>query len=233
MKIEKEEIGSSLLSTIIDNKAMELIADLGEVAIDDLLKDGTLKDIPILGDLLKLYNLGVGVRDYLFLQKLMKFLYHLKEVPDADKEQFINKVKGDKKFKKLTGENLILILERLDDLNKPELVGKAFCAYVEGKITYDEFILLSTAIDRTRISDIKALEKISVSWIFSGNSDWEQRLANCDLMTIDVEFRLSLEPGIQRETKIMYKRNSLNQLLSAVCLKNDQETLTWLEYRKK
>ena len=206
----EHEVATSLVNTVSDKGAVDLLADLTEVAIDQMIDEDVLKDIPIVGSVLKLYNAGVGIKEYLFIRKLKKFFSQLQNVSEIDRAKFSEKVKGDERFRARVGENLLLVLERLDDMAKPQLVARAFVAFVEERITHDDFTRLSTAIDRAYLPDLTELKVHSTG--YQGTDDWAQNLATCGLMSIG---GTSYYGG---NTDISYKTNSLGELLITVCL---------------
>ncbi len=55
------------------------------------------------------------------------------------------------------GEELLLILDKLDDMVKPDLVGRLFKAFVSGAIDHAEFRLMAAAIDRLTATQLGAL----------------------------------------------------------------------------
>jgi hypothetical protein len=119
------------------------------------------EDIPILGSLVKLIKVGIGVREYLFLRKLAKFLLALNSIPDADRESFRERVDADPRFRDSVGEKLLLLLERADDLDKPALIGKAFGAFLQRRIDYDQFVRMAAGLDRALMADLRRLAQVS------------------------------------------------------------------------
>jgi hypothetical protein len=60
---------------------------------------------------------------------------------------------------KRLGDGIVLILDRLDDLEKPQLIAKVFAALVRGRIDLDTFRRLASAIDIGFLEDLLALTK--------------------------------------------------------------------------
>ena len=55
------------------------------------------------------------------------------------------------------GEALLLLLDRLDDMQKPELVARFFCALMRGEIDRTTFQQMATAVDRLLIAHLSPL----------------------------------------------------------------------------
>ena len=71
---EAEPLEKSVVKAIADSGGLELAVDAAEVSLDQLLTDGVLRDVPIVGGLVNLYKAGIGVRNYLFVRKVARFL---------------------------------------------------------------------------------------------------------------------------------------------------------------
>ena len=78
----------------MDGRAMDVISEVGEFLLDEFLKEGLLKDFPILGTVIKTLQLGNDVSNHLLARKLQAFLrkindHYVKAIDDAimDKEK--------------------------------------------------------------------------------------------------------------------------------------------------
>lgn len=161
MKKEKEETEvipeASLLDTIGGENIEGLFSDAGEFTLDVLLQDGVLRDIPIVSTVVGFTRIGLGVRDYLFLKKTARFLRNLADIPVQERKAFIKKLESEKGFRERVQENLLLMLHRLDNMQKPDMLGKIFRAYLMGQIDFDVYQKLCTAVDRIKIQSIPHL----------------------------------------------------------------------------
>lgn len=154
----KTNLENSLIEIIGDKGFFDIISDAGEIILDASMTDGILKDLPIIGTIVKLYKSGVGIKGYIFVKKLNRFLTALKDVPKEQREDFVNRINDDPEFKKKVGESLILILDRLDSIDKTDYIAKAFKKYMEEHISYEMFLRVSSAIDRSFLPDLLLLK---------------------------------------------------------------------------
>ena len=69
-----KNLSDSFDETIKDSNLAEINADLYEVLIDSFLKDGIVKDIPIIGTILKLSKFSMSLKEHLFLKKIIYFI---------------------------------------------------------------------------------------------------------------------------------------------------------------
>jgi hypothetical protein len=170
---ENDDIGMSLIETIKSPDLEDLAQDFGEVALDSILKDGILKDIPVVSSIVGVAKAAISIRDKLLVKKLLHFLHELSDTTEEERRNFLQEFEKDPKEQRKVGENLILLLDRLDNMDKPAMVAKLLKAYIKREIeNYDEFTFYSSVVDRSPIIDLSAL----FSFFSEGDID-EQWLA--------------------------------------------------------
>lgn len=151
------QANDSLENSIISDELTSITSDLLEVGLDSFLKDGVLKEIPIVGNLVGLTMIGIGIRDRIFMKKILNFLYELKDIPVKKREEFVSKINSEQEYSGKVGETILVIIDKLDDIKKAELIGKLFCYAVNEKIDYDTFHRLSIIIERCFLKDLQKL----------------------------------------------------------------------------
>ncbi len=132
------------------------LADLAEAGLDQLLQAGFLRDVPILGNIVGAIRTAGSVRDLLLAKKLGRFMRALQDVPLAERETFERKL-GAPAERRRIGEALLMLLDRLDDMSKPELVARLFQAFIRGEIDFGAFQQMATAIERLNVAHIAVL----------------------------------------------------------------------------
>jgi len=165
----------------------DLGADAAEVALDAILDDGFVKDIPIIGGIYKLAKAGISIRDRLFAKRVLKFLVAMDKIPDSERVAQIQRLASDADERQRIGEQLILLLERLNDMRKPELLARAFCAYLENKIDRTQFQALAQVIDTI---NPEMLQAFRTSYLGGGFNDYVEprphvaHFIQCGLVTM-------------------------------------------------
>ena len=154
-------IDKSLRETITKSDLATVITDLGEIGVDSLLDDGVLKDIPILGSVLKIGKTFGTVRDYYLAKKILAFLNELSDLPQIERDKLISKLENDKKYESSVGGQLLELLSRIDEESKPTLIAKAFKLYVQEEINYMELQRVTYAIERFQVCDIDEFRKFA------------------------------------------------------------------------
>lgn len=81
-----------------------------------------------------------------------------KKHPD-ERTKFEKELEVDHKLRTKVGENLLLILERIDHFEKASVLAKVFAGRLRGDIDKDTFYKLGTAINNASITDLRTLEQ--------------------------------------------------------------------------
>lgn len=156
MADDLDKLEGKLVESIKIEGLGEIVQEYTELGIDLVLKDGVLKDVPIVGTLVKAMNAIGCVRDRLYLKKLILFLHKIGETTQRQREDFIKDNCHDIKHFE---EAVLLILEQADNMNKPSLIGKIFKACILGKINLCNAIRLSEMVNRAFWDDLLCLTK--------------------------------------------------------------------------
>jgi hypothetical protein len=139
-----------IFSLISNTGCQDAVAALAEAGIDQLVADGFLRDIPVIGSVIGVLRAAGGIRDLLLAKKLGRFLQVFQEIPVQERDEYSERL-NDPSDRQRLGEMILLILDRLDDMEKPDLVAKIFRSFLLGEIDLRMFRLLAGAIDRLPI----------------------------------------------------------------------------------
>lgn len=132
----------------------EVSKDLLEIGIDSLLEDGTMKEIPIVGTVVGILNLGKNITNAIFMKKLLNFIFNLNSISIEERKMFIDKcIKDDKNF----SEKMFEVIDKIDDIDKCKYFTKIFICYGKGYIDYKTFRKFCVATQRLNIYDIEYL----------------------------------------------------------------------------
>ncbi|MBL8091832.1 MAG: hypothetical protein JNJ43_15960 [Anaerolineales bacterium] len=154
---ENESIGNSLIETIISSNVPDVASDLGEIALDSMLKDGTLRDVPVIGTLLGVAKTVSAFRDYFLLRKIISFLNGVKDVDPKARKQFAEEMENNPSHRQEIGGKLMVYIDRFDDFDKAAMLAKLFKAHLEHKISTNTFFRFASIVDRAYINDLKSL----------------------------------------------------------------------------
>lgn len=132
-------------------------------ALSNQLLDESLKDIPYVKYIFTLKDFFTNLKDYLDTRKVLQVLFHLQEVSANQREEVINRIESDNEYQTKVGEKLMFIIDKADDIDKADLIGKLVLELVRENIKYDEFLRLSHAVNSIFIDDIRLFLKIQHS----------------------------------------------------------------------
>lgn len=153
----KESIADNLARTVIAPTAMDLPAEVLEFSIDQVLDEGLLKDIPFVGWIAKGISTADSISDVIFFNKIVRFLFALENVDPKVQEDCRAKMSVDSDYRRRVGEHLVLIIDKLDSLQKAEVLAKCFRHFLHGDMDHDRFMDLSHLVDRASLADLKAI----------------------------------------------------------------------------
>ena len=146
--------------TLYDDSIESLSHDYLELGIDSLIDNDIIKSIPIIKTLDAIYKTSKSIQEYFLKKKIINFFIQIKDVTDEEKKKTLKKLENDSSYKKNFVENLILILDRFEDTNKSELLGKAFKMVLKDQINTEDFLRVSHIIDKSFYNDLLKLIKI-------------------------------------------------------------------------
>lgn len=147
--MQKANSSKSPLSTQINNdgQVQQAFADLSEAVIDQVL-DGLAKDIPIIATVVNLYKSTKSIQQQLAIGKLTSFIKGLSDLTDEEKLKLQNIFEGNVGKQRALAENILLALDRQDNIAKPILLVRFFRAFINEKIDLLTFSRLKQALDK-------------------------------------------------------------------------------------
>jgi hypothetical protein len=149
------DVAIALSETLKNDSLHNLAIDLSETALDSLVENNLLKEIPIIGTLFNITNGFLQIRDQLFLKKIEAFLTVSKKIKVSDRKKMIEEVDNSKKHRLKVGEKLLYILDKCEDWQMAEIISLIFNEFLKGKITYEEFIKISKLLDKLTVYDLE------------------------------------------------------------------------------
>lgn len=155
-----DELEGSLLTVIAGAGGQDLLQEAAEFAIDSVLKDGIVKDVPVVGVVAKLYSIATSFQGHMFARKVRRFLVELSSVSHEEREAFARTLEGSPKERTKTATVVLTFLDRLDDLEKAPLLARALRRYLSQEYDFSTFRRLAMAIDRCLVDDLGELEKM-------------------------------------------------------------------------
>ncbi len=214
--MEADKLSDSIIESIIKNENnFDLISDISEFSVNQLL-DSPIKDLPLIKYIVGITKFGISVRDNFLIKKIITFIKETGQISHKKRDEFKKRLNSDKKYSKRVGDHLIIILDRLDHLTKAELLAKTFCAFVDGKINYQDFLRLSSSIEKAFIDDLTNISEYYKRNLQEVDENILQNLYQCGLVGImfnKIFLNLADLPPQQSAT---YVRNKLGSVFCEI-----------------
>lgn len=137
------------------NKFLEASLEGAEVIADSLIDSEIIKSIPVVGTALKVISGSLDLRDKIFLSKVQRFLHEIESLSSEEKLDFNRSITSNEEAMRSAGEAALLVLDKLSDLKKAELLGFYYSCFLGGHLDQYQFRRVANAIDMAFIDDIE------------------------------------------------------------------------------
>jgi hypothetical protein len=206
--MKADDLGKTILEGAVNHESKDTAIELAEVGLDSFLEEGVLKEIPVLRIFLAARKTWTAIHDQLFLRKVASFILAAPKFTKEERKSFAREhLRDQKKIKKL-GAAIVVILDKLDDLEKPAILAKCFAALVRKKIDVQTFRRLAAAIDIAFIDDLMALcEKPDLCL----HTDLARKLLRTGFVEIDEQMDRMAVAQIPGHLWLAYRLNELGQ----------------------
>ena len=115
---------------------IDLLTENAELVLDSILDSGVIEDVSFFGTIAKSIKIGKTIKDQLFETKLERFLIKLSTINPDEIKEFNERMNNDPELHAKVGEKILLLLERMDDIEKANWLARAFKYYMKGTINF-------------------------------------------------------------------------------------------------
>lgn len=150
------------LPTLLGESLGDPVEDISELAIDAVIQNGLLKDIPIVGTIVGFCKLGMNLRERNLLKQTLNFINEFNNgTIDPEKlRKYQEEIKANpKKAEEELGRCLLILNSTIETIHS-KIQGRLFSSYINQSISWDKYVELSDAANRLFIADMKALVRI-------------------------------------------------------------------------
>jgi hypothetical protein len=158
-KADIENIEIDLVNSVASDHLSEIAVEAYEAVFDMVLEEGFIQNIPIFGSLYKGGKALLSIKDQYFVKKVFRFLCEIKDVAVEKRLEFIRELEEESDVAQSAGETLVMLIDRLDNLEKPIILGRLLKAKAEGYIDLLKFLRLSSIVEKAFMPDLKRLGK--------------------------------------------------------------------------
>lgn len=152
---------SIALKDSLSKNMPDVLQETMEVTLDSFIKDGLLKDLPIIKYVASAYNMVNDIRSWHTIRKLAVFIEEFNRgILDNDKyDEYIQLLSKDSKRINRELDYIVIIVDRMLEMEKPTMLAKLYMAYLEKQISWNEFAKYSIVTERFLYGDYEVLEK--------------------------------------------------------------------------
>ena len=136
----ERSIGSEQLSHLLD-EGVEAAFTGTDVGAD--LAEQVLPEIPIVKLFYGAVKISRGISDAFLAKKIVRFLSQLSEIDPEERQKFLANLESDDRERVV--ENLMLVLQKHEALQKSEIQGRLFAALIKGDLNRQEYYRLTHA----------------------------------------------------------------------------------------
>lgn len=217
---------SNVFASLLTNQppSEQLEAAIAKIALIEELDTGVFDEIPLISTIIAGLRTARNIQARFLLRKLLRFISASSDLLEAERAETVNRMHTDEDYRQRVTDELIILLDRFDHLDKAYLLGKLYVGLIQGKINEESFWRLGTAINRAYIGDLRHLLK-SYSEFYYRADPWE-RLHASGLARLKVDVNRSRELGLIEEVKVEYESNGDATLLAKLVL--GREFQPWL-----
>lgn len=154
-----QEIIKPFEKSLFDKNIKDIGIDMFEIGIDSFLEEGLIKDIPIVGSIVKtgqfiynLYDRNLLKQTLVFIQQFNNRTIDMKKLEDYRKSLKNDFHKAEKELGRV-----LIILNKTMDSEKADILAKLYSAYINQNILWNDFCELSEVTDRIFVKDINII----------------------------------------------------------------------------
>lgn len=227
MENEILELIPSFSKTIFNNSTKTLTKNLGEIAIDSLINNETVRKLPIVNLVVACGNTVLAIRERHLVKKTLVFTQKLHDGTISEEEIEKHKEELDNNYEKLIKEmeTIIILIDRHIETLKTKILANFYIAYIDEKqeFSWDDFCIFAEALDNISINDLESLKTISAKDYIGEKEEYDglalSRLNSQHL----VEYFNGMLVGQYNSTNkepIIAKATSFGKIFSKLGLKN-------------
>lgn len=199
--------------SIATESLANVLEKVSETALDSALEAGVLRDIPIIGTITGMMKAGRDIRDAIYLQKIATFLKEISNTSAESRHKFVEQLERDGKQHEF-GQAILTLLDRSEDMKKPQLIAKLLSAHIQGHIDYSKAMRLCAIVSRCYTQDLSLLQN------FEEGTQGENAPIAESLFSIGLLSHGGIDGGnwAGRDNGVIFVMNEYGRLLSKYAL---------------
>lgn len=149
----------------------EIIKEYGEIAIDAILGQGLLSNLPIINTVTAICKTGLNIKERNYLKQTIAFIkgFNSGNMEQFKIEEYRKKLVSDRKKAEQELGRILVILDSTLEQEQSEVLGRFYKAYIWGNYDWDMFRQLSAANQKLFFNDYEMIARIGYDSVCSEN----------------------------------------------------------------
>ena len=153
-----ENLFNDFKESIFNEETKSVMTDYAEWGIDSILKDKRCEEIPILKTLLAFCRVATNIRECNLMKQTYNFIKDFNEHANTENvSRHREELNNNKNKLEEELERVLTLLDRNYEVSKTRLLALLYAAYVNRRISWDEFCEFSDIVNRMFVSDLSTL----------------------------------------------------------------------------
>ncbi|ACD23273.1 hypothetical protein FDE76_01610 [Clostridium botulinum] len=156
-----DELIPSFKKSLFD-ESIDIGSDLMELPIDLITENEVIKDIPVVGTIVKLGKAAITIRERHLIKKLVAFIESVNndDVESDVLEKHKQMLEANPKQLNKELEGVLILVDRQLEIEKTKILAELYKSYISKKMAWSDFIYLSEILEKFFLRDVNQLELI-------------------------------------------------------------------------
>jgi len=134
----------------ITDPSIDLATDYSEIAIDQLLENEVISELPIIKTLVAATKIVIGIRDRKFIKNFFCFLkeFHSRKIEKKKLNEFKKRFGSDLKYQGKIMDGILIYNDQFLSAEKSIIMGRLFANHIEGEFDWITFMELCFCLDK-------------------------------------------------------------------------------------
>lgn len=189
----------------------DLFTDVAEIGLDFVFDESPLAELPFVKTVFSFAKTGLAIRERHMINKTLRFINKLNSnnIDSKEYDEYKQRIKDNDKelYKEL--EHIVLILDKVVEKEKADILANLYSAYVNKKVSWGDFKNFSLVLDNFLLLDTTTLRMLYDRP--HQLNDMEDSVGSASrLISLGLAYKIN-----------PYKRNPITKNISFIPPKND------------
>jgi len=172
----KNSITYSLLESIDSSNIVDLSVDYSELALDTIVENPLMKELPIIKTIRAIYKAGVSIRERFLIKKTLVFIqtFNTSGISKTEFEKYKNRLNDNPKKASKELEHIVILLDRQAEYIKGAILANLYSSFIRERIKWNIFSVFGTILDDLSTYDLDYFRLFYPKKAYSAFSDMDK-----------------------------------------------------------